>query len=170
MIISLIMKVSSHELMYRLKLLTFLNFVMKFLQIAIYNVRVNAHEAIAYTATMIELSEEFKRHLQDKYQRDLKLQKVLDVIANNNKLSSENRAKLSYKSEKNLLYQTIDNENCLCISHNLIHEILKLIHNFIHYNFNKFLQNLAELFIYKEIKLLKQFIDHCLQCKFNHSK
>src|SRR5438046_850328 len=49
-VISLIMKVSSHELMYELKLLTSLNLVMKFSQIAIYSVRLNVHEAIAYAA------------------------------------------------------------------------------------------------------------------------
>ena len=36
--------------MYKLKLLILLNLVMKFLQIAIYSVRVNAHEAIVYAA------------------------------------------------------------------------------------------------------------------------
>ena len=50
MIILLIIKVSFHELMYELKLLTFLNLVMKFLQVAIYNIRLNAHEVIAYAA------------------------------------------------------------------------------------------------------------------------
>ena len=35
--------------MYELKLLTFLNLVMKFSQIAIYSVRINAYKAIAYT-------------------------------------------------------------------------------------------------------------------------
>src|SRR5438034_11488068 len=49
-IISSIMKVSFHELMYELKLLTSFNFVMKFLQITIYSVRINVHEAITYTA------------------------------------------------------------------------------------------------------------------------
>ena len=123
-----------------------------------------------YTVTIIELSEEFKRHLQDRYQRDLRLQKVLDMIANNDKLSSENRVKLSYKSEKNLLYQIINNKNHLCISCNLIHEILKLIHNSIYHDFDRFLQNLIRLFIYKEVKLLKQFINHCSQCKLNYSR
>src|SRR5437762_733408 len=98
---------------------------------------------------MIELSEKFRKYLQDRYQKNLKLQKILDVIINNNKLLSENKTKLSYKSEKNLLYQTTDNKNCLCISHNLIHEILKLMHNFIHHSFDRFLQNLIRLFIYK---------------------
>ena len=92
------------------------------------------------------------------------------MITNNNKLSLKNRIKLSYKLEKNLLYQTINNENHLCISHNLIHEILKLMHSSIHHSFDRFLQNLAELFIYKKIKLLKQFINHCLQCKLNCSR
>ena len=49
-IISSITEVSSHELMYELKLLIFLNLVMKFLQIAIYNIRMNVHKTIAYTA------------------------------------------------------------------------------------------------------------------------
>ena len=43
-------KISSHEFMYKLKLFTLFNLVMKFLQIAIYSVRMNAHETIAYTA------------------------------------------------------------------------------------------------------------------------
>src|SRR5437667_12585415 len=109
-----------------------------------------------YTAIIIKLSKKFRRHLQDKYQKNSRLQKILDMIINNNKLSSKNRTKLSYKSEKNLLYQIINNKNCLCISHNLIYKILKLIHNFIHHSFDKFLQNLIKLFIYKEVKLLKQ--------------
>ena len=92
------------------------------------------------------------------------------MIANNNELSLKNKAKLSYKSEKNLLYQIINNENCFCISQKLVHKILKLMHNFIHYNFDKFLQNLIRLFIYKKINLFKQFINHCLQCKLNYSR
>ena len=36
--------------MYELKLFTSLNLVMKFLQIAIYSIRMNAHEAIMYAA------------------------------------------------------------------------------------------------------------------------
>ena len=50
MIISSTTKISSYEFMYKLKLLTFLNLIMKFLQITIYNVRMNAHKTIAYTA------------------------------------------------------------------------------------------------------------------------
>ena len=92
------------------------------------------------------------------------------MIASNNKLSLKNKAKLSYKSEKDLLYQIINNENHLCILQKLIHEILKLIYIFIHHDFDRFLQNLIRLFIYKKIKLLKQFINYCSQCKFNHSK
>ena len=47
-VISSIMKISSHKLMYKLKLLTSLNLVMKFSQIAIYSIRINVHEAITY--------------------------------------------------------------------------------------------------------------------------
>src|SRR5438034_6601482 len=49
-VILLTTKISSHELIYELKLLTFLNLVMKFPQIAIYSARLNAHKAIAYAA------------------------------------------------------------------------------------------------------------------------
>ena len=128
------------------------------------------HKNMKYTITMIKLLKEFRKCLQNRYQKNLRLQKILDMIINNNKLTSENRAKLSYKSEKILLYQIINNKNCFCISHDLIHEILKLMHNFIHHDFDKFLQNLVKLFIYKKIKLLKQFINHCLQYKLNYSK
>ena len=48
------MKISSHELMYELKLLTSLNLVMKFLQVAIYSIRLNMHETITYTAIKIK--------------------------------------------------------------------------------------------------------------------
>src|SRR5438034_1149803 len=49
--------------MYELKLLTSLNLVMKFSQITIYNVRMNAHKAIAYTAIK----------MKKMYDRDYKL-------------------------------------------------------------------------------------------------
>src|SRR5438034_3882736 len=49
-VISSTTEVSSHEFIYELKLLILLNLVMKFLQIAIYSVRMNAHEAIMYAA------------------------------------------------------------------------------------------------------------------------
>ena len=48
------MKVLFYKLMYELKLLTFLNLVMKFLQIAIYSVRMNVHKAIMYTTIKIK--------------------------------------------------------------------------------------------------------------------
>ena len=73
------------------------------------------HKNVKYTATIIKLSKEFKKYLQDKYQKNSRLQKILDVIINNNKLLLENKAKLLYKSEKNLLYQIINNKNCFCI-------------------------------------------------------
>ena len=69
-----------------------------------------------YTTTIIKLSKEFKKCLQDEYQKNSKLQKILDIIINNDKLSLKNKVKLSYKSEKDLLYQIINNENCFCIS------------------------------------------------------
>ena len=49
-IISLITEISFYEFIYELKLLTSLNLIMKFSQIAIYNVKLNAHKAIAYAA------------------------------------------------------------------------------------------------------------------------
>src|SRR5438034_3204352 len=49
-VISSTTEVSSHEFIYELKLLILLNLVMKFLQIAIYSVRLNVHEAIMYVA------------------------------------------------------------------------------------------------------------------------
>ena len=49
-IISSTTKASFHELMYELKLLTSLNLAMKFPQVAIYSVRLNAHKAIVYAA------------------------------------------------------------------------------------------------------------------------
>ena len=48
------MKVSSHEFMYKLKLLTSLNLVMKFSQVTIYNIKLNAHKAITYAAIKIK--------------------------------------------------------------------------------------------------------------------
>src|SRR5204863_10196951 len=53
-IILSITKISFYELMYELKLLTSLNLVMKFLQIAIYNVRLNVHKTITYAAIKIK--------------------------------------------------------------------------------------------------------------------
>ena len=53
-VILLITEISSHEFMYELKLLTSLNLVMKFLQIVIYSVRLNMHEAIIYAAIKIK--------------------------------------------------------------------------------------------------------------------
>ena len=49
-VILLTTEVSFHEFMYELKLLILLNLVMKFLQIAIYSIRLNVHEAITYAA------------------------------------------------------------------------------------------------------------------------
>src|SRR5204862_8229555 len=63
-----------------------------------------------------------------------------------------------------------DSEQQLCISQNLTSDLLKLVHNFIYYNFNQSLCYLNELFIYKIIKQLKQYIDHCSDCQINHSK
>ena len=74
------------------------------------------HENMKYTTIIIELSKNFKKCLQNKYQKNLRLWKILNVITNNDKLSFENKAKLSYKSEKNLLYQIINNENHFYIS------------------------------------------------------
>ena len=63
-----------------------------------------------------------------------------------------------------------DDEQQLCISQNLISDLLKLVHNFIHYSFDWFLCHLNELFIYKIIKQLKQYIDHCSDCQINYSR
>ena len=63
-----------------------------------------------------------------------------------------------------------DSEQQLCISQNLTSDLLKLVHNFIYYNFNQSLCYLNELFIYKIVKQLKQYIDHCLDCQINYSR
>src|SRR5947207_12274337 len=47
-IILLITEISSYKLIYKLKLLTFFNLVMKFLQVIIYSVRLNAYKIITY--------------------------------------------------------------------------------------------------------------------------
>src|SRR5438046_1213690 len=44
----LIMTISFYELIYELKLITLLNYIIKFSQITIYNIRINVHETITY--------------------------------------------------------------------------------------------------------------------------
>ena len=63
-----------------------------------------------------------------------------------------------------------DSEWQLCISQNLTSDLLKLAHDLIHYSFDWFLYYLNELFIYKIVKQLKQYIDHCSDYQINCSR
>ena len=57
----------------------------------------------AYTATMIELSADFKECLKDDYIRNHHLQKIHNMINNNDKQSLKNCTVLLYEIIKNLI-------------------------------------------------------------------
>ena len=117
---------------------------------------------LIYTVTMVKLSADFKEHLKDDYIRDHQLQRIHNIIVNNDKQSAENHTFLFYEKIDNLIWQIMsDSEWWFCISQDLTSDLLKLAHSFIHYSFNWFFCHLNELFIYKIIKQLKQYIDYC---------
>ena len=88
----------------------------------------------------------------------------------NDKLLSKNQVILLYKLNDGLLYQIINNETRFCIPCNLTPKILKIAHEIMHFNFKKALQNLIDISIYKDAKLLKKYIDHYSQCYQNNFK
>ena len=64
---------------------------------------VNADSESVYTVIMIELSINFKKHLKNNYIRNHYLQKICDMINNNNKQFSKNDIVFLYEIIKNLI-------------------------------------------------------------------
>ena len=94
--------------------------------------------------------------------------RIHDIIVNNDKQSVKNHTFLLYEKIDNLIWQIMpDSKQQLCISWDLTSDLLKLVHSLIYYSFNQSLCCLNELFIYKIVKQLKQYIDHCSDCQIN---
>ena len=72
---------------------------------------------------------------------------------------------------KNLIWQIKNNDKWhFCILWDVVLKILKLVYDFIYYDFDWLLACLNRFFIYKSIHLFKQYINHCSECNINHSK
>ena len=58
---------------------------------------------LIYTVTMIKLLTDFKKHLKNSYIKDHQLQRIHDIIVNNDKQFAENCTFLFYKKIDNLI-------------------------------------------------------------------
>jgi hypothetical protein len=121
----------------------------------------------AFTTSIIEISEDFKKRIIDGYQSDPRLRTVIDTLRKVDEDSDPIKAKLPYHIDsRSLLFLTNSiGEPSLCLPRSLTKEIFKLVHDDqAHQGFNTAWQKLRGITFYKGAKLLKQYIRHCPQC------
>ena len=63
-----------------------------------------------YTIMIIELLTDFKKHLKNSYIKDHQLQRIHDIIVNNDKQFAENCTFLFYKKIDNLIWQIMSDD------------------------------------------------------------
>jgi hypothetical protein len=127
----------------------------------------------AYTATLVEVSDDFRAKLLDGYTKDTRWSKVIDLLKTSEQSDDPVKAVLPYFLEKDLLYTTGTNstERKLCIPRSVVPEIFELAHDSAgHQGFARTYERLAGLAIYKGSRLLKQYIAACPQCNQNSTK
>jgi integrase-like protein len=127
----------------------------------------DALHANAYTATLVELSDDFRAKLLDGYTKDTRWSKVMNILKSSEESDDPMKAVLPYFLERDLLYTTgtSSTERKLCIPRSLVPEIFELAHDSAgHQGFNRSYERLAGLAIYKGSRLLRQYIAACPQC------
>ena len=121
--------------------------------------------AYNFTATMAEMSPEFKERLIQGYIIDPAFQRIIDDIKENDKLE-DNKALIPFSLDDNLLWHH-DEVDRLCIPESLVGEVLKIAYTEAgHLGSDRTYERAAtSWYIHNLARHVRDFIRHCPQCK-----
>ena len=134
--------------------------------------------AYNFTATLAEMSDEFKQRLLEGYQQDPDYVCITDVLNSNNKIKDplqidqgqlidSNKAALPFtQDEDGLIWHTGSGTPCLCIPQGLIGEVLEITHTKAgHPGFERtFERAVGSWYICRLGRHVRDFLHHCPEC------
>jgi transposase InsO family protein len=122
--------------------------------------------AYNYTATLAEMSEDFRAQLLTGYATDPAYRRILDVLDQNDAVADSNKADLPFsRDDKGLIWHHNDISR-LCIPDSLVGEILRIAHTEAgHPGFARtFERASSSWYIQKLGRHVRDFLRHCPEC------
>ena len=122
---------------------------------------------VFFIAFLIKMNDEFRDKIFNNYQTDFNWQKINAI------LSIENDAKLLFYRKNDLIYLSNDfiiefhvyESRRLCISHSIIENILKMIHDENHLNFVRCYEKIIVFYYIRDFsRYFKDYFKHCPKC------
>jgi len=117
--------------------------------------------------SLMQISPEFKKKLQQGYLEDKKWKQVLDQIKKNIKLG-DNQAQLPFYLKHGLLWRTSETLERLCVPRTAAPEIFQLLHGQNHLSAEKFRHSLLQFVIDRQE--LKKYLKTCPECSILKSR
>jgi Integrase zinc binding domain len=126
--------------------------------------------AFNFTATLVQMSDEFRAQLQDGYLQDPVYASLLKHIQANDKLGDD-RAELPFSMTDGLIFHEGDTQR-LCIPESMVGKVLTIAHTDVsHPGFHRTFQRAHHSWYIKSLaKHVKKFINHCPECKVNQTR
>ena len=128
---------------------------------------------VLFIASLVEMTSEFRDRIMTDYVENLIWKKVLKTL----KLSKNDEIELSFLYDNDLIYRRKFSHNMsftfqrLCISLSVIKNILSLIHDENHFEFDKIYQQIiSSWYVQDLIKHVKSYIKHCSKCNINQTR
>lgn len=128
---------------------------------------------VHFTALLIEINNEFKSRIIEKYNKNLDWQNKLQILNN----AQKDRIKVSFVRNNKLLFKKKIDDNIffvfrrICILSTIIKDILIMTHDSNHVNFHRiYEQTILKWYIQKLTKHFKVYLKHCSTCKINQIK
>ena len=126
-----------------------------------------------YAATLVEMSEDFKKKILEGYDKDSGWQRIKEQICTNEELG-ENSAKLRFEKEKAtmssgfLIYHVnrATGHQHLCIPPSVVPDVLEIGHGDGHPGFARCYEHVSSSWYIRGLsKLLREYLQHCPQCQ-----
>ena len=127
-------------------------------------------EVFGYHATLVEMSDDFKKRLVEAYTKDKQWKKALEVLKEDNENLPEG---FRFRRREGLIYLTgEEGRERLCIPEALQQEVFRMAHdsNF-HGGYHRTYDRIApSIFIKNLSKHLRIYIAHCPSCQLNQTR
>ena len=129
---------------------------------------------VLFVAFMTEMREDFRQRLLDEYITNQNWQRIIKILDS----SKKNNIRLSFEKINDFIYRKeLSDETSLfvsrrmCVSHSMIDEILSMIHNNEHFDFDKtYERTICSWYIRDLIDHLKRFLKNCAKCNVNRTR
>ena len=129
-----------------------------------------------FTISLVEMKKDFRNRILENYKTNLNWQKINQIL----NADDENVAKLSFYKEKNdLIFRSNDfiiddhvyESRRLCISHFVVSNILRLIHDDEHVDYVKCFEEMFVSYYIRDLsRYLRDYLKHCSKCQMYQTK